>query len=67
MFLEAIDMQMHFTKEEREKLRVLADQYELAFGERPAAYCMPDPIAEIERCLDSGKPSKFKPNPGTCY
>ena len=42
-------------------------EYEQTFHERCHAYCMSDPIAEIEKCLKTGKPSKIKPEPGAVY
>lgn len=42
-------------------------EYEQTFHERCYAYCMSDPIAEIEKCLKIGKPSKLKPEPEALY
>lgn len=42
-------------------------EYERTFHERRHAYCMRDPIAEIQKYLKTGKPSKLKPEPAAVY
>ncbi|WP_373584443.1 hypothetical protein [Collinsella aerofaciens] len=65
--LEGTDMYIHLSKEDSEKLDRLMRKYEQTFHERCHAYCMRDPIAEIEKCLKTGKPSNIKPEPGAVY
>lgn len=60
-------MYIHLSREDNEKLDRLVGKYERTFGEKCYPYCMRDPIAEIEKCLKTGKPSKFKPEPDARY
>ena len=64
---EGTDMYIHLRKEDSEKLDRLMREYEQTFHEGRHAYCMRDPIAEIEKYLKTGKPSKIKPEPGAVY
>lgn len=64
---EGADMYIYLSKEDSEKLGRLMREYEQTFHERCHAYCMSDPIAEIEKCLKTGKLSKIKPEPGAVY
>ena len=64
---EGADMYIYLSKEDSEKLDRLMRKYEQTFHESCHAYCMRDPIAEIEKCLKTGKPSKIKPEPGAVY
>lgn len=60
-------MYIYLSKEDSEKLDRLMREYEWTFHERCHAYCMRDPIAEIEKCLKTSKPSKLKPEPEAVY
>lgn len=60
-------MYIYLSKEDSAKLDRLMREYERTFHERCHAYCMRDPIAEIEKCLKTGKPSKLKPEPEAVY
>ncbi len=64
---EGTDMYIRLSKEDSEKLDRLMREYERTFHEKSYAYCMRDPIAEIEKRLKTGKPSKIKPEPGAVY
>lgn len=64
---EGADMYIHLSKEDSEKLDRLMREYVQTFHERCHAYCMRDPIAEIEKCLNAGKPSKIKPESEAVY
>ena len=64
---EGADMYIYLSKEDSEKLDRLMRKYEQTFHERCHAYCMRDPIAEIEKYLKTGKPSKLKPEPEAVY
>lgn len=67
MSWEGADMYIYLSKEDSEKLDRLMREYKQTFHERCHAYCMRDPIAEIEKCLKTGKPSKLKPEPEAVY
>lgn len=60
-------MYICLSKEDSAKLDRLMREYERTFHERCHAYCMRDPIAEIEKCLKTGKPSMLKPEPEAVY
>lgn len=60
-------MYIYLSKEDSEKLDRLMREYERTFHERCHAYCMRNSIAEIQKCLKTGKPSKLKPEPGAVY
>lgn len=64
---EGADMYIYLSKEDSTKLDRLMREYEQTFHERCYAYCMRDPIAEIEKRLKTGKPSKIKPELGAVY
>lgn len=64
---EGTDMYIYLSKEDSAKLERLMREYEQTFHERCYAYCMNDPIAEIEKCLKTGKPSKIKPESEAVY
>lgn len=64
---EEADMYIYLSKEDSAKLECLMREYEQTFHERCYAHCMSDPIAEIEKCLKIGKPSKLKPEPEALY
>lgn len=44
-------MYIYLSKEDSAKLDRLMREYERTFHERCHAYCMRDPIAEIQKCL----------------
>ena len=56
-------MYIYLSKEDSAKLERLMREYEQIFHERCYAYCMSDPIAEIEKCLKTGKPYDPTTNP----
>lgn len=60
-------MYIYLSKEDSAKPDRLMREYERTFHERYLAYCMRDPIAEIEKCLKTGRPSKIKPEPEAVY
>lgn len=60
-------MYQYFTPEQNAELDALEKEYEKAFGEEPATYCMGDPIGELKKCLSEGKPTDIKPDPSACY
>lgn len=60
-------MYIYLSKEDSAKLDRLMREYERTFHERCLACCMRDPIAEMEKCLKTGRPSKIKPEPGAIY
>lgn len=60
-------MYIYLSKEDSAKLDRLMREYERTFHERRHAYCMRDPIAEIQKYLKTGKPSKLKPEPAAVY
>ena len=60
-------MYIYLSKEDSAKLDRLMREYERTFHERYLASCMRDPIAEIEKCLKTGRPSKIKPEPEAVY
>lgn len=60
-------MYIYLSKEDSTKLDRLMREYERTFHERRLAYCMRDPIAEMEKRLKTGRPSKIKPEPGAIY
>lgn len=60
---EGADMYIYLSKEDSEKLDRLMREYEQTFHERCHAYCMSDPIAEIEKCLKTGSRPRSSLNP----
>ena len=64
---EGTGMYIHLSKEDSAKPDRLMREYERTFHEKSYAYCMRGPIAEIEKCLKTGKPSKIKSEPGAVY
>lgn len=64
---EGANVYIYLNKDDSAKLDRLMREYERVFHERCYAYCMGDPIAEIEKCLKTGKPSKIKPEPEALY
>ncbi len=64
---EEANVYIYLNKDDSAKLDRLMREYERVFHERCYAYCMNDPIAEIEKCLKTGKPSKIKPEPQALY
>lgn len=64
---EGANVYIYLNKDDSAKLDRLMREYKRVFHERCYAYCMSDPIAEIEKCLKTGKPSKIKPEPQALY
>ena len=64
---EGANVYIYLNKDDSAKLDRLMREYERVFHERCYAYCISDPIAEIEKCLKTGKPSKIEPEPEALY